>query len=118
MGNRPTQLRGSAVAVLVGLTEDHIDEFSDMGVTTLTDLMLLDAEDFKNILGDEAPTFIQRKRLFAIVEYMKQGNNVDANTLMHNVIRDSYGANTTATCMTIMIAVCSSLVASISFQYF
>ena len=49
---------GSPAASLADLTSDE----------ALTDLMLLEHDDFDNILGNDTSTFIKRKRIVAIVK--------------------------------------------------
>ena len=93
---RPIRILGSPVATLVGLTDDQIQRFVDLNVETYTDLMLLEAEDFLQILGNDDATFIKRKRLAAIVKYLRFGNTIDPNTLMSDIITGSYGTNTSA----------------------
>ena len=61
-----------------------------LNVETYTDLMLLEADDFLQILGNDDATFIKRKRLAAIVKYLRLGNTIDANTLMSDIITGSY----------------------------
>ena len=93
---RSVIFNGSPAASLADLTSEEVRSFTDLKIETLTDLMLLEPEDFDNILGNDASTFIKRKRLVAIVKYLRSGNTIDANTLMAEVIQGSYGTNTTA----------------------
>ncbi len=87
---------GSPAASLADLTSDEVRSFTDLKIETLTDLMLLEPDDFDNILGNDTSTFIKRKRLVTIVKYLRSGNTIVANTLMTEVIQGSYGTNTTA----------------------
>ena len=91
---RPIRILGSQVATLVGLSDAQIQLFVALNVETYTDLMLLDADDFLQILGNDDATFIKRKRLAAIVKYLRLGNTIDVNTLMSDIITGSYGTNT------------------------
>ena len=90
---RSVIFNGSPAASLADLTSDEVRSFTDLKIETLPDLMLLEPDDFDNILGNDSSTFIKRKRLAAIVKYLRSG---DANTLMAEIIQGSYGTNTTA----------------------
>ena len=94
---RPIRILGSLVATLVGLSDAQIQLFVAPNIETYTDLMLQEADDFLQILGNDDATFIKRKRLAAIVKYLRLGNTIDANTLMSDIITGSYGTNTSVT---------------------
>jgi len=93
---RSVIFNGSPAASLADLTSDEVRSFTDLKIETLTDLMLLEPDDFDNILGNDSSTFIKCKRLVAIVKYLRSDNTIDANILMAEVIQGSYGTNTTA----------------------
>ena len=60
---RSVTFNGSPAASLADLTSDEVRSFTDLKIETLTDLMLLEPNDFDDILGNDSSTFIKRKRL-------------------------------------------------------
>ena len=51
---RSVIFNGSPAASLADLTSEEVRSFMDLKIETLTDLMLLEPEDFDNILGNDA----------------------------------------------------------------
>ena len=84
-------INGSPAASLADLTSDEVRLFTDLKLETLNNLMLLEPNDFDNILGNDPSTFIKRMHLVAIGKYLRRSNTIDSNTLMAEDIQGSYG---------------------------
>ena len=67
---RSVIFNGSPAASLADLTSEEVRSFTDLKIETLTDLMLLEPDDFDHILGNDTSTFIKHKRLITIVKYL------------------------------------------------
>eukprot|EP00957_Ditylum_brightwellii_P004415 335228-Ditylum_brightwellii.AAC.1 len=67
-------IQGSSVKSLAGLSDNQVKKLEDeYGVKVLQELALLDKEVIDNLLGKDKPTFIVRRKLFRITNYLCAG---------------------------------------------
>ena len=72
---------------LIHLTDKQIAILrDDYLVQTVQDLACLDKNDIDLILGNEPSTFMIRRRLFKVTQYLKAGGVINANTKMDDII--------------------------------
>ena len=81
-----TNIEGGPIKDLIGLTNQQITEMKDTYlVMTIQDLTLLEPDDFTTIFGNEAATFMIRKRLSVLIKYLRSGGLVTTTTTMTDV---------------------------------
>eukprot|EP00957_Ditylum_brightwellii_P005121 388967-Ditylum_brightwellii.AAC.1 len=80
-------ITGSKVNGLVGLDSAHIRKLEDdYSITSLQDLALLDKQDVDTILGTDANTFLVRRKLFMVADFLRKGIQVSISTTMNGVV--------------------------------
>eukprot|EP00957_Ditylum_brightwellii_P072192 5487882-Ditylum_brightwellii.AAC.1 len=85
-------IQGSVTKSLVGLSDNQVKKLEDeYGVTTLQELALLDKEDVNDLLGKEKPTFIVRRKLFRIANYLCIGGVLSSTTAMDDILSHNRG---------------------------
>ena len=83
---RPSAIDSGAIKTLCDLTDVQIASLRDTyKIAHVSDLALLDKDDIDSILGNDASTFMKRRGLTAIAQYVKYGGTVTASTSMLDV---------------------------------
>eukprot|EP00957_Ditylum_brightwellii_P207817 15354664-Ditylum_brightwellii.AAC.1 len=87
MSMRSSNLEGSGIKDLVGLSDDQLKELKDVyKVELLQDLALLKKDNVDTILGTDANTLMVRHKLFSITEFIRKGGNLTPTMTMSNVL--------------------------------
>ena len=85
---RSAAIDSGVVKSLCGLTDDQITTLRDTySITHVTDLVLLDKDDVDAILGTSTNTFMKRRKLTAVTQYVKYGGVLTASTTLAEMTR-------------------------------
>ena len=77
---------GGPVATLTGLTEAQITtRTTTYGIKSIENLILMEPADISDIFGNDAGTFLTRKKLSVLIRFLCNGGNLTAATTMNEV---------------------------------
>ena len=80
---RSSAIDSGVVKTLAGLSDDDTLKFRDTySLARVDDLALLDKADLDAILGNDATTFLKRRKMWALVQYLKTGAVLTASTTL------------------------------------
>ncbi len=81
-----SKIDSGMIASLTSLDDSEIKKFKDdYGIDQIDDLALLDKADIDTILGTDNSTFLKRRKLFAIVQFVQRGGSILSTTTMTDV---------------------------------
>jgi len=80
-------LDGSGVQNLVGMSDAQLAKLKDVYlITTLQDLALLDKADVDSILGTNTDTFLMRRKLMMVAEFIRKGGSLTSETTIQTIM--------------------------------
>uniref|UniRef100_A0A7S4T6R9 Uncharacterized protein n=1 Tax=Ditylum brightwellii TaxID=49249 RepID=A0A7S4T6R9_9STRA len=80
-------LDGSGVQNLVGMSDAQLAKLKDVYlITTLQDLALLDKADVDSILGTNTDTFVMRRKLMMVAEFIRKGGSLTSETTIQTIM--------------------------------
>eukprot|EP00957_Ditylum_brightwellii_P181847 13853257-Ditylum_brightwellii.AAC.2 len=80
-------ITGSSIKDLVGLDATQLTKLAnDYNITTLQDLALLNKAVEYIIFGNGSSTFLVRRKLFMLAEFLKKGGNMTSATTINDIV--------------------------------
>eukprot|EP00957_Ditylum_brightwellii_P189601 14432512-Ditylum_brightwellii.AAC.1 len=80
-------VKGRRVKDLAGLTDDHMKILKDdYQILLLSDLALLNKADTNDTIGNDKDTFLKRRTLFAIMDFLRKEGRLDSTITMQEIM--------------------------------
>ena len=82
-GRRSANIDSGVVQTITGLTDPDVEKLrDDFTLTHIDDLALLDKSDVDTMFGTDNATFLRRRKLWALIQFVKAGGTPTASTIM------------------------------------
>ena len=100
---RSQTLAGSNIQALANLNDEQLGSSrNEFGLSTVQDLALLETSDFDEILGNENSSFLQRKKLAKIADFVREGGVLSSRTTINDILTFRRMSNSASTSQAII----------------